>query len=313
MARPIATVAAGSNRNRAVLMLAVVFGLFSAMLVFAFLNSRDSGNSALEKAVSSGQGAESVVVAAQDIKVGDPITDAKLKIETVPVTALLPGRITSTALVVDKVATTPIYAGEQIIEAKISTFAGQKTLAFKIPKDKDMRALSLQVPHEAWIAAGLPQPGDRVDILALTTLSRVDPLTGQERPDTVAGIIAEDVEVLAVSQTLIKSTPKIDTKAGATLSVTPSASSTPTALGTAGAGSSTSANESRALDSGETFEKAISITLALSVEKAAKVALIDALDDKVAQYRLLPRRQGNDELISGTQIWSFEDIFPKKK
>ena len=68
MARPITAVAAGSNRNRAILMLAVVFGLFSAMLVFAFLNSRDSGKSALEAAVNStGAGAESVVVAAEEI------------------------------------------------------------------------------------------------------------------------------------------------------------------------------------------------------------------------------------------------------
>ncbi len=306
MARPITAVAAGSNRNRAILMLAVVFGLFSAMLVFAFLNSRDSGKSALEAAVNStGAGAESVVVAAEDIKVGDTITDAKLKVQTIPVTALLPGRLTSTAGAIDKVAVTPIFAGEQIIEAKISTFNGQKTLAFKIPDTatKDMRALSLQVPHEAWIAAGLPQPGDRVDILAITTLKRQDPLTGQERPDVVAGIIAEDVQVLAVSQTLIKSTPKTDGVA-----VKAGSPATPGASGTATAGA-----EARDLDTGSTFEKAVSITLALPVDKAAKVALIDALEDNLGQYRILPRRAGNDELLSGTKIWSFDDIFPTKK
>ena len=141
------------------------------------------------------------------------------------------------------------------------------------------------------------------DILAITTLKRQDPLTGQERPDVVAGIIAEDVQILAVSQTLIKSTPKTDGAA-----VKAGSSATPGAAGTATAGA-----EARDLDTGSTFEKAVSITLALPVDKAAKVALIDALEDNLGQYRILPRRAGNDELLSGTKIWSFDDIFPTKK
>jgi Flp pilus assembly protein CpaB len=313
VARPIETVAAGSNRNRAVLMLAVVFGLFSAMLVFAFLNSRDSGNSALEQVVNGGAGAESVVVAAQDIKAGDSITAAMLKVETIPVTALLPGRLTNTSDAVDKIAVTPIYTGEQIVTPKISTLEGQRTLAFKIPKDPNMRALTLSVPGEAWINAGLPQPGDRVDILGITTLTRTDALTGQERPDVVAGIIAQDVEILAVAQTLVPSVAKVDPK----LSAAPVGTATPVATATSASGTAVAntdtANESRALDTGQTFEKAISITLALPVDLAAKLALLDAMDDALGQYRIISRRQGNDELLSGNQMWTYDDIFPKAK
>ena len=55
MARPIATsVAAASNRNKAMLMLAIVLGIASFALMFAFLNSRGGGDSEVERALCLG-------------------------------------------------------------------------------------------------------------------------------------------------------------------------------------------------------------------------------------------------------------------
>ncbi|GIW13867.1 MAG: Flp pilus assembly protein CpaB [Tepidiforma sp.] len=297
MNRSIAAATSGSNRNKGVLLLACAFGLLSALLVFAFLNSR-GGNDKLESEIFAGEGAETVVVLTRDVAVGEKITSDMLTTRTIPATALLPGRVKDSELssLVGKVATAPMFAGEQVIDAKVTTYVGQDTLAYKVPQG--MRAISLQVPHEAWIAAGLPQPGDRVDILGITTLSKVDPLTGEEKPNVVAGYIAQDVEVLAVAQTVVKTVPKVD------------GGSSPD--GTAdGAGDMVSATSAGAVkQENATYEKAVSITLALPPDLAAKVALIDAMRDDVGQYRILPRQKGDTDPITGKQVWTYDDLFP---
>lgn len=281
-------------------MLAAVFGILSALLMFAFLSSRGSSD---EKSVSGGGPAESVVVATRNVSAGEKITADMLEPRSLPVATLLTGHILgkdSTSLV-GKVATAPIFQGEQVLTAKVTTYEGQNSIAWKIPDG--LRALSLRVPHEAWIVAGLPQPGDRVDVIGITTLKRTDPLTGQEKPDVVAGYIAQDVEVLAIAQSLVKTIPNTDAKTTAA----------------SGAGSTTTGTTSQVTPSGspddkaDTFEKSISITLALTPELAAKVALLTAAKDDVAQYRIVSRQKGDTEPLSGTIIWTWDDIFPAKK
>ena len=278
-------------------MLAAVFGILSAMLMFAFLNSR-GGDGASSGPIDTGK-AETVVVATKNIAVGEKIEAGAVTTRSYPAGALIPGYLKDEKLAVGQIASAPIYAGEPVITQKVTKGNDQKTLAFKVPEG--MRALSLQVPHEAWIAAGLPQPGDLVDILAITTLSKTDPLTGQERPDVVSGIIAENVEILAVSQTVIN-TLSTGTK-------TKDAGATPTAADPSKPADGSGGLESRSFNTGGTFEKAISVTIALKPDQAAKVALIDAMKDDLGQYRLLPKRAGDKDLISGTKIWSFDDIF----
>ena len=299
MARQIAAATSGSSRNRGVLMLAAVFGILSALLMFAFLSSR-GGDTASDTAFSGGT-AQSVVVVTRNVNVGEKVTSDMLGLKSYPTGALLTGFIPSKDMesLVGKVATAPLFEGEQVIQAKVSTYEGQNTLAWKIPDG--MRALTLQVPHEAWIAAGLPQPGDRVDILAITTLSRIDPLTGQERPDVVAGYMAQDVEVLAIAQSLVKTVPNLDAKkANADGTVTPG-------------GAAAVAPSAKPGETGNTYEKSISITLALPPDLAARVALVDAMKDDVGQYRILPRQKGDAAPITGTTTWSYDDIFPAKK
>ena len=296
MARSMATTVSPTGRNRGVLMLAAVFGILSAALVFAFLNSRDSGGGSLSGLDSAG-GAESVVVVTRDVQAGEKITADMLTTRPLPAAALLTGRVANAEDVVGKVATSPLYAGEQVTTPKVTTYVGQNSLAWKVPEG--MRAISLQIPHEAWAAAGLVQPGDRVDVLGITTLMTVDPLTGTERPDIVTGIIAQDVEVLAVSQRLVKVIPNADTK---------SATSTP------GGAAGSAAATGDPLKDADTYETAISITLALTPELAAKVALIDAMKDEQGQYRIMPRQKGDSGTITGETTWSLEDVFaPKKK
>ncbi len=307
MARSIAAVAGNSSRNRAVLMLAAVFGLLSAVLVFAFLNGQGGGDSA-DEALSPTEGAESVVVMTRNVNVGEKITADMLTTRTLPRSLVLAGGSASADNLVGKVATTPLFAGEQVLLAKVTSFDGQNAIAYKVPDG--MRAISIQVPHEAWIAAGLIQPGDRVDVLAILTLTEVDPLTGEEKPKITGAVIAEDVEILAMSQVLVKTIPNLDAKKPA---ADATAGDTGAATGTPGASAPVASGDP--LKDADTYEKAISVTLALPPELAAGMAIVDAIKDDVAQYRLMPRQKGDGSKLSGATSWSLDDVLAglKKK
>jgi len=299
--RTIASAASSSSsRNRGVLLLAAVFGILSAMLMFAFLNSR-GGDDGISEQLSSGEGAESVVVLTRNVNVGEKITADMLGTKTMPAAALVDGWVKAddAQSLVGQVAVAPLYTGEQLLSSKVSTYEGQDSISWKVPAG--MRALSVQVPHEAWIAAGLPQPGDRVDVLGITAFVTTDPLTGEERPDLIAGYLAQDVQVLAVAQTVVKTIPKIDAKANGSNS---------SGNGAASVSTNPAAQAVAPSDENATFEKAISLTLALPPDLAAKVALLDALEDDIGQYRILPRQRGDTDPISGKTTYNYEDIFP---
>lgn len=267
------------------------------MLMFAFLNSR-GGDDGISAQLQSGEGAESVVVVTKNVNVGEKITADMLSTKTLPASALIEGHIkdSDAQALVGQVTVAPLFSGEQVLTSKVSTYEGQNTITWKVPAG--MRALSLMVPHEAWIAGGLPQPGDRVDVLGVTTFMTVDPLTGQEKPDLVGGYIAQDVMVLAVSQTVVKTIPKIEDKNSS-------------AVG--GVSSNPAAQAVSPDQEAATYQTAISITLALPPDLVAKIAMIDAMDDDAGQYRILPRQRGDVDPISGKTTFSFEDIFPAKK
>lgn len=275
------------------------------MLMFAFLNSRGGDNGISEQLVS-GEGAESVVVLTRNVNVGERITPDMLGTKTMPAVALLDGHFqdSDSQSLVGQVAVAPLYAGEQVLSSKVTTYEAQNTIAWKVPAG--MRALSVMVPHEAWITAGLPQPGDRIDVLGITTFLVTDPLTGSQKPDLIAGYIAQDVEVLAVAQSVVKTVPKV-TEGGKPATTT---STTTTAGGVSNnpAAQAVSPSQDQA-----TYEKAISITLALPPDLAAKVALIDAMEDDAGQFRILPRQKGDADPISGKITFSWEDLFPAKK
>ena len=141
---------------------------------------------------------------------------------------------------------------------------------------------------------------------------KVDPLTGEEKPDLLSGYIAQDVEVLAVSQTIVRKVPKDTTSTTADASATPDADATPGATVAATTGETPVEQAVAADQEAETFEKSISITLALPPDLAAKVALIDAMKDDVGQYRILARQKGDAAPVTGKAAWCFEDIFPAR-
>ena len=293
MNRTIAAASSSSSRNKGVLLLAAVFGILSAMLMFAFLNTRGGDKGELSNQLNEGAGAETVVVVTRDIQAGERITADMLGRATVPQVALIGGWISDNdaSKLEGQVAVAPMYTGEQVINSKVSTYEGQNTVTWKVPEG--MRALGLMVPHEGWIAGGLPQPGDRVDVLGITVLTVTDPLTGADRPDLLAGYIAQDVQVLAVAQTVVRTIPKVSTDADGKTVTEPGSQSVVTG------------------EDGLTYETAISITLALPPDLAAKVALIDAMQDDTGQFRIVVRQKGDADPISGKTTFSYQDIFAR--
>jgi hypothetical protein len=108
------------------------------------------------------------------------------------------------------------------------------------------------------------------------------------------------VEVLAVSQTLVKTVPKITEKTDA--------NGNKTTVGGVPGAQAVSPDQEAA-----TYQEAISITLALPPDLAAKVALVDALEDDAGQFRILPRQKGDADPISGKVTFSYDDIFPASR
>jgi len=272
--------------------------------MFAFLNSRGGESSGVPEGVIDAGEVESVVVLNRDVDFGVTITSDMVSVQPVAVSALLPGYLTEIENVVGKVTTTKMYQGEQVIPGKVTTFDEQATLAFKVPEGR--RALSLMIPHEAWGNAGLVQPGDRVDVIGVTTLVSVDPLTGAEKLDIVSGVIAQDVAVLAVAQTVVKVVPNLDERSATTKDDDTAATAQDDAADDPAA-------SFRPLDEASTYEEAISITLALTPEEATKVAIIDAMKDDQGQYRIVARQQGDTGPIDGQVTWTLEDVFDLTK
>src|SRR3970282_2129743 len=110
MSRTIAAASGSSGRNRGVLMLAALFGILSAALVLA-----------------------------KNVEVGEVITDDMVTTRNLPRSVALPSALNDRSQIVGKLATAPLFQGEQVLQPKVTTYEGQNTLSFKVPNG--MRAL----------------------------------------------------------------------------------------------------------------------------------------------------------------------------
>lgn len=297
MSRTIAAASGSSGRNRGILMLAALFGILSAALVLAFLSSQDGTGEGIG-GLPADESTVSVLVLTKNVEVGEVITDDMVATRNLPRSLALPSALNDRTQIVGKLATAPLFQGEQVLQPKVTTYEGQNALSFKVPTG--LRALGVMVPHEAWIVGGNVQPGDRVDVMAVITLVTEDPLTGEEETRLGAGIIAENVEVLAVSQAIIKSIPNTDLmKEGEGTESTTAA----------GAGDFAKDPDEEA----ESYEKSLSVTLAVTPEQAAYIGVVDAMRDDVAQYRILVRQKGDDSPLTGVSQWTLNDIIGVKQ
>jgi len=180
--------------SRLGLLLALILAVITGALVYAATNSGEE-----EAPLQAGGETVLVVTAARDIPAGRVITPEMLTLTRVDGGALLSGAFRDTEAVVGQVARIPIYAGEQLIPAKLASEPARDGLGYVVPPG--MRAMAVEVDKVIG-AGGLVRPGDRVDILAVLDLEYGDVASGRTLTLPEAVIVAQNVEVLAVEQAL---------------------------------------------------------------------------------------------------------------
>ncbi|MDO8616503.1 MAG: Flp pilus assembly protein CpaB [Dehalococcoidia bacterium] len=205
----IKNLAIGSGSNRTFLVLALILGLVSAVLIGVFL-SQSRGNGGEQATTLTGP----VVVASQDIPALTRVTENMVVVKSLSVDAVLPGAFTEPEAVVGQITQVPVAAGEQILPAKVTATAsalqefGDKTpLSLLIPQGK--RAFAIGLTQIA-AAGGLVRPGDHVDVI----LSRTVDTQGQTQlAPAAACYVVQDVEVLAIGETVKRSATEGDVSA----------------------------------------------------------------------------------------------------
>jgi pilus assembly protein CpaB len=194
------------NTRRTTLLIAIVLALGTGWLTLSYLSSVQRANQ------PAGQ-PQQVVIATQDIPARVPITDAMVRVETRPQSAVQPGALSDTSKVVGSLALITIPSGSQITVSQIGTNAA---FALPVRLTPGMRAVSIPIDHVKGVS-GLIQPGDRVDVIA------IPPRQGSAAP--IAVTILRGVRVLAIGTSLesASATPSPDEQnAGTvTLEVTP--------------------------------------------------------------------------------------------
>ena len=175
--------------------LALVSAAVTALLLFLFLSSL---NRPAENATTS------VVIATSDIPANIPITDAMIETKAIPSGAVVSGAFTDKSEVVGKIASAEIFAGEQLLNAKLLSTgkSDSKTLAYAI--EPGMRAITIAVDETSGVAFMIT-PGNNVDIIGefvKTTSSAADG-SGSDKISYTT-MVLENVTVLAVDNVFSK-------------------------------------------------------------------------------------------------------------
>ena len=164
-------------------------------------------------------GATDVLVAANNINLGDSVRAQDLKWQQWPAEGVTPGLITRTAQpdapsqLSGAVARAPFIAGEPIKEQKLIKISEGGVMAAILPSG--MRAISTPIREET-AAGGFILPNDRVDVI-LSHKLRVG-----QKEEPVSEAVLRNVRVLAIGQEIEnKDGEKVATGKTATLELTP--------------------------------------------------------------------------------------------
>jgi len=196
MARSL-TGRAARRTNRHYLVLAVVLALLSAVLVYAAISRVDEKDSGSPVSVTT------VVVAKEAIPARTEILGSMVELRQVPINARSDLALDSMEAAVGKVTRYPVSANEQVLSSKVVTAelpAGGEALSFVIPEG--MRAVSIST-NQVLSAGGLILPGDYVDILGVFDLETQADQDTETRDAFYVQTILQNVEVLAVAQTIV--------------------------------------------------------------------------------------------------------------
>jgi pilus assembly protein CpaB len=159
-----------------------------------------------------------VVVAASDLKFGDKVDAAHLRLTRLPAEAVPQGAFTTVAAVLSAdhggppVVLTPIAAKEPLLPAKLSGPGARASVAAEITEG--MRAYTIRVSDVSGVG-GHALPGDRVDVVLLRDMTP----PGSQTHNFVSQVVIQDVRVLAVDLNNDLASNKPATPSTATLEV----------------------------------------------------------------------------------------------
>jgi pilus assembly protein CpaB len=192
---------------------------FTAALGAAWVAKRVVSGPRQVETVEKTVGATDVLVAANDINLGDSVRADDLKWQQWPVEGITPGLITRGAQpdaptsLSGAVARAPFISGEPIKEQKLIKVSEGGVMAAILPSG--MRAISTPIREET-AAGGFILPNDRVDVI----LSHKIQVGSKEEP--VSEAILRNIRVLAIGQEIEnKDGEKVATGKTATLELTP--------------------------------------------------------------------------------------------
>jgi pilus assembly protein CpaB len=254
---------AGKKSSRRSLMVAVVFGVLSAVLVLSYLKTARGGGD--NKSVVM----VPAVFALRDIPERTQIKEGMLEVRQVPSDARHVLALQEKNRAVGQITRVPIASGEQVLSNKIADQVRDVGFSASVPEGR--RAVAVGV-DEVVASGGHIAPGDFVDVIAVFEVYAGDPKSSGSRdffgkdqgdkPKVFSSVmILQNIQVLAVAE-----------KADATL---------PTGGDKKGGGLTGNANR----------DEAKSVTLAVTPEQAEKIFL----SEEIGKLRLALRPFGDQE------------------
>ena len=207
--------------NRLVILVGVLLAVLAFVAIVILLNSRPAAEDPDAEPTTV-----TVLVATQDIAIGDPVTPDLVETEEVPPEAVLPTRLASTSQVSGQRALFPVPAGAQVT-AELIGLGTQTSIDIAAQLQPGEKAVTFQVDRVTGVDF-LIKPGDTIDIVMsqpITVLQetadsvantdeaaapRFEAVTGLENQRTVKAML-QDKRVLYVSSTRATRPEPVDT------------------------------------------------------------------------------------------------------
>lgn len=175
---------------------AILAAIIAVILVYGYLQNRieQAESQAKVKTITVVEKPKlsSVVVANRDIFRGEKLEVGDLKVLNVPVDGVVTkGVITNPQNAVGHVANQNLYAGEWLINKKLSIKIEDDTQNIKVLLEKNRRAMRVPVEAETGLL-GILNPGDNVDIISV--------FESADNKKMISRAILQNVTVLSIGQ-----------------------------------------------------------------------------------------------------------------
>ena len=177
-----------TRKNLWLIALAFVFAALAATLATRWMKSRMAAVEASSKTLAE------VVITARDVPMGKRLEAADLKLARAAAEGVPADAFRRTTDVVGQVARSEIFAGEMLVERRLSRYGGGSALAAIVAPD--MRAVAVRVDDVIGVG-GFVLPENRVDVIAAF----------HDSAGSYAETILHNARVLAVDQ---RSNPETD-------------------------------------------------------------------------------------------------------